>query len=187
MSDDRTRWNHRHTGTRPADPSPFLLEVAELLPTSGAALDVAGGTGRNALWLAQRGMDVTIVDVSEVALDIAGREATARGLTLTTRALDLRMAPPPEGPWNLVLMVHYLQRPLIAELAARLVPGGVLVCEIATVRTLERSDRPPRRFLLSERRLPLLTGGLETLEWREEWTTHDRHVARYVGRRSPPS
>ena len=58
-------------------PGPVLVESGDLLPDSGIVLDVAGGTGRNALWLAAAGLTVTLVDVSEVALDIARTEAVA--------------------------------------------------------------------------------------------------------------
>lgn len=182
MDDDRARWNHRHAGAGVGDPSPFLLEVADMLPEEGRALDVAGGTGRHALWLAERGLDATLVDVSDVGLETARREAGRRGVTLTTLRLDLRADRVPVGPWDVILVFHYLHRPLLPELTEMLVPGGLMVCEIATVRNLERHDRPPRRFLLSEGRLAALTGGLETVVWTEEWT-EDRHLARYVGRR----
>jgi 2-polyprenyl-3-methyl-5-hydroxy-6-metoxy-1,4-benzoquinol methylase len=64
---ERERWNRRYaTGDRVhalAMPSEFLVaEVADLAP--GAALDLACGTGRNAVWLAQRGWRVTAVDFS---------------------------------------------------------------------------------------------------------------------------
>ena len=183
MDDDRARWNHRHSGSGVGDPSPFLLDAADLLPESGRALDVAGGTGRHALWLARRGLDVTLVDVSDVALATASREASRLGVTLTPVCVDLRVRPIPPGPWDVILVFHYLQIPLLTDLADSLAPGGFLVCEIATVRNLQRHARPPRRFLLSEGRLPALTGGLETVMWSEGWTGDDRHLARYVGRR----
>lgn len=183
MVGDRARWNDRHADRPLGEPSPFLLEVADLLPEQGTALDLAGGSGRNALWLADRGLAVTLVDVSDVALEMAAAEAARRDVPLTTLRLDLQTRPPPPGPWDVVTVFHYLHRPLLAEVADLLRPGGLFVCEIATVRTLERRDRPPRRFLLPERRLPSLTAGLETVEWREEWTDDDRHLARYVGRR----
>ena len=65
MSDaDRTKWNDRYSrrATRlPLDePAEFLVSLVDQLPATGRALDVAGGTGRNAIWLAQRGLDVTL-------------------------------------------------------------------------------------------------------------------------------
>ena len=65
---DRERWNARYLEeAETPPPSPFLLALDGVLPRRGRALDVAGGSGRNALWLARRGLDVTLADVSDVA------------------------------------------------------------------------------------------------------------------------
>ena len=98
-ADDRERWNARYRDEDAiADPSPFLSALDALLPRRGRALDVAGGSGRNALWLARRGLDVTLADVSDVALERAVREARLRGLALETLQVDLEAAPLPRGP-----------------------------------------------------------------------------------------
>jgi tellurite methyltransferase len=71
---DRERWNARYREEAAIPPpSPFLVGLDALLPRTGRALDVAGGPGRHALWLARRGLDVTLADVSDVALEVAGR------------------------------------------------------------------------------------------------------------------
>lgn len=50
---DREKWNARYREEGPpSPPSPFLVGLDDLLPRRGRALDVAGGTGRHALWLA---------------------------------------------------------------------------------------------------------------------------------------
>src|SRR5690242_19763895 len=74
--DDRLRWNGKHAARVGDDlsPEPFLLEcLHELarrgLPRDPTALDVACGTGRHARALAERGFDVTAVDVSDVAVE----------------------------------------------------------------------------------------------------------------------
>ena len=69
---DRLYWNQRfgeegwHT-----EPSTFLLSLDAILPYSGTALDIAGGPGRNALWLAERGLDTTLLDISDTGLGMA--------------------------------------------------------------------------------------------------------------------
>ena len=49
------------------EPTYFLRDVTRLLPTQGTALAVADGAGRNGVWLARHGLDVTSVDVSPTA------------------------------------------------------------------------------------------------------------------------
>src|SRR4051794_41724500 len=80
---DREKWDERYRARAPAaEPSPSLVGLESFLPRSGHALDLAGGAGRNSLWLAGRGLDVTLVDVSPVALEIASDRAAAAGLAL---------------------------------------------------------------------------------------------------------
>ncbi|MCU4740013.1 class I SAM-dependent methyltransferase [Natronoglomus mannanivorans] len=50
------------------------------LPERGHVLDVGGAAGRYSVWLADRGYDVTLVDISETQLDIAREKCTERGL-----------------------------------------------------------------------------------------------------------
>jgi tellurite methyltransferase len=180
---DRDRWNSRYAGK--ADrlpPSPFLPELDGLLPRRGRALDVAGGSGRHALWLARRGLHVTLADVSDVALGQAAAAARAEGLPLTTLQLDLEAAPPPPGPWDLVLCTYFLHRPLLAAVGAILAPGGLLVVAHATRKNLERHPRPGPAHLLGEGELPGLVPGLEILRFLEGWSEAGRHEARLVAR-----
>src|SRR5205807_1034082 len=74
--DEKTLWNRKYTAGShvSVDPDPFLVSAySEFLAgtTPGRALDVAGGVGRHALWLAQRGWNVRLVDVSEVGINLA--------------------------------------------------------------------------------------------------------------------
>jgi tellurite methyltransferase len=74
--DEKTRWNRKYVegSHTSAEPDPFLLSAySEFLAetTPGHALDVAGGVGRHALWLAERRWKVKLVDVSEVGIDLA--------------------------------------------------------------------------------------------------------------------
>lgn len=182
---DRERWDARWAADHhAAGAAPAWLDAlpADLLPRSGRALDVASGSGRVALWLARRGLDVCAVDVSPVALARAAEAALARGLRLETRACDLESEPLPSGPWRLISCVQYLQRGLFPAFTAALEPGGLLVCEIATRRNLERHARPSARFLLEEGELPGLCAPLEPVWWREGWH-EDRALARIVARK----
>jgi tellurite methyltransferase len=184
---DRDRWNARHADERDAQPpSPFLVSLDPVLPRTGRALDVAGGAGRHALWLARRGLAVTLADVSDVALARAAQEARASGVSLETLEYDLEASPLPAGPWDVILCFYFLHRPLFAAMARALAPGGWLVFAHATRRNLERHPRPGPRHVLEDGELPSLVAGLglETVRYDEGWLESGRHEARLVARRA---
>ena len=181
--DDRRRWNSRYReqgGTR--EPSAFLRSLEDRLPRTGRVLDVAGGTGQDALWLARRGLDVTLLDISEVALEKAAESARAAGVPLRTLRLDVETEPLPPGPFELVLCLNFLWRPLFAALPQVLAPGGLLVFAQPTRSNLQRHAHPSARFLLEEGELPGLLQGLELVSLSEGWTEEGRHEARVVAR-----
>ena len=183
---DRARWDARyrdHGPERGGDPSPFLVALDDLLPRRGRALDLAGGAGRNACWLARRGLDVTIADVSPAGLELARAAAAAAGVTLRLVETDLETDPLPGGSYELIVSIDFLCRPLFAAFPAALVSGGLLVYSQPTRANLERHPRPTARFLLQEGELRSLVGDLEILRYEEGWFG-DRHEARVVARKS---
>ncbi len=181
---DRERWDRRYAeGSHTGEAEPDWFDaLGDLLPRGGSALDVASGAGRVACGLARRGLDVLAVDVSPVGLDLARERAERAGLRIETRVLDLAAEPLPAGPWELISCFAYLQRELFPALCRALAPRGVLVCEIPTVRNLERHARPGRRFLLDEGELLRLIDPLEVC-WQQEGWVGDRALARVVARR----
>ena len=173
---DRDKWNARwRERGAPGEPAAVLTAIADHLPSRGRALDAAGGAGRHALWLKARGLTVTLVDVSEVAVSLA-RQA---GID-DARVWDLEEQGVPPGPWDLILSFHYLHRPLYAAYAAALAPGGTLVVVQPTKRNLERHEKPPADFCLDEGELPRLVPGLRVIRYDEDWLEEGRHEARLV-------
>lgn len=170
---DRERWDERHLsalGREPEDPDPFAASALERLPTpaEGAALDLACGTGRHALELARRGWLVAAWDVSPVALEILRKRASMRRLLVATREVDLTGAHPlrpPRVPFDLVLVVDYLERSLLPGLAELVRPGGHLV--YATFTSDHPGEHPSRRFRLERGELARGVPGFTTL-WQEE-------------------
>jgi len=131
---DRAEWDRRYAGSEllwSAKPNRFLVaEVSELAP--GRALDLACGEGRNAVWLAERGWQVTGVDFSEVAIEKARRLASARKVEVEWLVADLLQFQLPSEAFELVLL-FYLQLPAgerqrIVRASARAVaPGGTFL------------------------------------------------------------
>ena len=183
---DRDHWNERYAERPwPTDPSPWLIANARFLAIPGRALDIAGGTGRNAIWLAARGWDVTITDVSSVAIDLAVTRARSFDITLRTLETDLNHGDLPTGPWDAIMLFHYLDRALFSAFVDLLEPRGTVIGSLATVRNLERNSRPPLPYLLDEGELPRLLQGLELVEYDESWES-GHHDARFVARRQAP-
>lgn len=182
--EERQRWNARYAGQSGLpEPSPFLRSLADQLPRAGRALDVAGGAGHDALWLARRGLDVTLVDISDVALERAARAAHEACVSLRTQRLDMEAEPLPPGPYDVVLCFNYLWRPFFAEVPQRLAPGGLFLFAQPTRSNLERHAHPSARFLLEDGELPRLVQGLEVLSYTECWTAEGRHEARLLATR----
>ena len=188
MPDDEgtvARWNARYLGgDAPSGPSPVVLPLLEDLP-AGRALDVAGGAGRHAIWLAQRGWDVLLVDAAEVGLRLAGRRAHEAQVTLRVLQRDLAADPLPTGPFDLVVVVAFLDHDVLDAVPEVLAPGGRLVFVHPTTTNLERHDRPPRRFLLEPGEMARIGDrlGLEVEVCDEAWWPDDRHQARLRARR----
>jgi tellurite methyltransferase len=121
-----TKWNERYRASHDdlPIPLPFFVEcVSSLKP--GKALDIACGTGRHAIWLAEHGWQVTAIDGSDVAIELL----RARGLEIETRvedieAQDFRL---PGEDYELIVDTFFLHRPLFLQIKAKLRPGGVVV------------------------------------------------------------
>ena len=190
MDGDRERWNSkwRERAGELETESPFLRKHATHLPARGKALDIAGGAGRNSIWLARRGLDVTLVDISDVALDKAERRAAAAGLTSRLKVVhhDLDRELPFAPLFDLVLVFHYLNRARRDDYANLLQAGGTLVALQPTVRNLERHAKPSRAYLveLGEMASWVRELGMDTVVAFEDWTDDGRHEAAVIAKRA---
>jgi len=131
---DRRKWDARYRDGSYAGrehPSAFLAEWEPRLP-HGRALDVACGAGRNSLFLATTGRQVDAVDISASGLERGRQAAARRGLRIGWQQADLEADGGnalPAGPYDLIVVVRYVNRELWPRLIERLAPGGVLLCE----------------------------------------------------------
>lgn len=186
---DAFEWDSRYSGTETMwseEPNVFLVEkVADLEP--GRALDLGCGEGRNALWLAERGWDVTAVDFSSVAIARGRRWAERRGVTVDFRAADVIDFEPEPGGYDLVI-VFYLQLPhgevrkVLENASKALAPGGSILVVAHDLDNLERGHGgPPTADVLYT--ADLVTGALEGLEVVEAGQA-DRIVATPDGERT---
>ena len=188
MTDDpaAARWDARYAaGDAPTEPSAFVVSQGDRLPSAGTALDVAGGAGRHAVWLARSGLDVTVVDVSAEGLRVAERRARAAGCGLRVLQRDLAQESLPPGPFDVVLVHAFLDHDVLDQVPHVLAPGGWFLFAQATVTNLDRQARPPRRYLLERGEMARIAArlGLEVLECSEAWRDSARHEAHLVARR----
>jgi SAM-dependent methyltransferase len=185
-SDERARWDQRWAEERdlPRSVPSWVAELADELPRSGRGLDVAAGAGRLAVFMARRGLDVEAVDISPVGLALAREAARDEGLKLKTVVRDLVTEGLPEGSFDVVACFHYRQADLFPSLREALRPGGVLLAEVETVRTLDRTPKvdTARRPLAEPNELLRAAEGLEVVFYREAFFG-DRALARLCARK----
>ncbi len=131
---DSSEWDRRYSGRElvwTSEANRFLVREAEGL-APGRAIDLACGEGRNAVWLAERGWQVTGVDFSAVGLDKARALAAARGVEAEWIVADLLDYQPAPEAFDLVI-VFYLQVPevqrtaILTRAAGAVAPGGTFV------------------------------------------------------------
>jgi tellurite methyltransferase len=170
----------------PADraPSSWLLSNVDLIPREGRALDVACGRGRHALFLAERGWAVRAVDRDARSIAALRAEADRRGLPLRAEVLDLEAGEADLGrdAYGLIVVVHYLHRPLFPALIRALAPGGLLIYETFTVDQARRGKPTNPDFLLQHGELQERLESLTIMREREG-TFEGRDVAAVVARK----
>jgi SAM-dependent methyltransferase len=165
--------------------SSWLTGHADLVPLSGDALDVASGRGRNALWLAERGLRTLAVDRDADSVRALNEDAARAGLPLRAEVIDLENGSTEieRGSRDLIVVVHYLHRPLLPSLIEALRPGGVLVYETFTGAQAARGKPTNPAFLLEPGELFELVRPLEILA-RREGDFEGRMIASVVARRT---
>ena len=165
-------------------PARWLTDHAHLLPTSGTALDVACGRGRHALWLAERGLSVRAIDRDGDVLEALRAEAQRRGLHISAEQHDLESGNPglDVGTADVIVVVHYLHRPLFPALISALRPRGLLIYETFTHRQALRGKPTNPAFLLASGELMQLVQPLEVVVSREG-VFDDRDVASVVAKK----
>lgn len=169
-------WNERYSkpgfafGTEPND---FLASVANQIPI-GPVLTLGEGEGRNAVFLAGLGYEVTAVDQSEVGLAKALRLAKENGTQIEACKADLGNFDIQPGAWaGIVSIFCHLQSairvPLYAAVVRGLRPGGLFVLESYTPQQCGRGTGGPSTpdLMLTLDKLSAELAGLELLHAQE--------------------
>lgn len=171
MSTDRERWNAKFLAgeAQLLEPDSLLVEASARL-SPGCALDLAGGAGRHALWLAQRGWAVTLADVSDEGLAIGAQRGKQAGVEMATRceSADATLAWAAAGHrFNLIAVFLCLLRDQFPALPHALAPGGILVYKTYTSEHLRYTEGHSLRTALHPGELGATFPTLKTVLYRE--------------------
>ncbi|WP_455379646.1 dihydroneopterin aldolase [Petrachloros mirabilis] len=169
---DRSRFAHLAEHKGPA-PSRFLTQQLNRL-SKGRVLDVACGSGRHALYLADHGFDVTAIDRDADSLGKLAETANRHHLqNLTVKQVDLERTTEdrpefPSNSYDTIIVCFYLHRPLFPWLINALKPNGTLLYETFTIDNYFRRGHPRRwEFCLTHNELLRLTSSLRVLYYDE--------------------
>lgn len=169
-------WDQRYSSETYAygtEPNGFLAAMFENLP-NGRVLCLGEGEGRNAVWLAQQGREVTAMDASEVGLKKARRLAEARDAKITTVQADLADFDIEPRHWNVIVSIFChlppeLRRDVHRRCVKGLRPGGVILLEAYTPAQLDyQTGGPPTAdMMMDAQSLHTELAGLEFLRLQE--------------------
>lgn len=155
-----TFWDERYDGADYVfgqEPNVWMAENEGLFKEGMTALLPGDGEGRNGVWLAERGLDVTSIDASPVGVEKARLLATARGVEFDIQLADLRNWEAPTGEYDLLVSAFLHVGPddratIHRKLAQTLKPGGLLLLEGFTTDHLGYGKGGPKdtRMLFTE-------------------------------------
>ena len=177
-----SRWDSRYRENPILkDPSFFLCEHYKHFPPAGTVVDVAGGNGQNAIWLANHGFSTTLLDVSSVALTQAQEHAKKEKVSIECQQHDLETQSMPMGrKWDGVFLQLFLDRALVRTIPESLNLGGVFLFAHPTQTNLEKHEHPSERFLLKDGEIHTLVDQLQSMRIihiDEAWRSSGRHEA----------
>lgn len=131
------------------EPNVFLAEAQKKLQLSGEALAIAEGEGRNAVFLAEQGMNVTTWDYAESGLNKTRKLAEERGVNVKTELVDLNEANWKNDEWDEIICIygHFpkkLREKTLAGIKKAVKPGGYFVTEVYSHYQLPYESGGPR-------------------------------------------
>jgi len=171
----------------PFGPAAWLVGNADLLPPGGSVLDVACGRGRHALLMASAGYDVRAIDRDDVKVATLRQDAASLSLRLDAETVDLEGSVDlGQETYDVILVFHYLHRPLFGALARALRRGGLLLYETFTTAQAATGHPKNPAYLLEPGELPRLVAPLD-VERQREGHFEGRWIASVAARRGRSS
>lgn len=174
--DQRKHWNQKYAESPShwLEPDAFLPwafseYILPTFPRGGTALDLAGGAGRHAIWLAKRRWEVTLIDISDTGVEQARQNAGPLASQIHFVVDDLTQFQASQTRFDVVMVFFYLERQIFPEIVKALKPGGLLIYKTHTVvqAKLAKGTKNLANMLQSEE-LRKLAAGLRVLHYREQ-------------------
>lgn len=133
--DSKSEWDRAYS--RPSfifgkAPAKFLAENFDYLPDNAKVLDMGMGEGRNAVFLAQKGHQVTGVDISSVAIKKSRMLAKEFGVKVKGIVATLNKYKIPENSFDAIICFYFVDRSLVQKMKKWLKPGGLIIYEAYT-------------------------------------------------------
>ncbi|QIZ75451.1 class I SAM-dependent methyltransferase [Ferrimonas lipolytica] len=174
-----------HTSNQPSQLLVDQLEQFRQLP-SGPILDLACGSGRNGLALAQAGHPLWFTDANKEALARVEHQLTALGTTAVIWHQDLEDGHNPFAgkQFAAVIGFNYLHRELFPWLIDAVKPGGLVIYETFTIKQAEIGRPSNPAFLLKPNELKQFFASWQILHYVEgKQANPDRYSAQLVARK----
>lgn len=165
------RYQNTQIGSTPA--AQVLSENQHLLPARGVALELACGTGANAILLARRGLQTQAWDLSPVVIEKLNRYAAQQGLPIQAAVHDVMSTAPAPECFDVIVVSHFLERSLGPAIVTALKPGGLLFYQTFIRDRVGAGGPDNPEFRLANNELLRLFTGLRVLVYREEGSVGD--------------
>lgn len=146
-------------------PSELLTKWIGRIPR-GKALDLACGTGRNSFFLAEKGYEVTAIDISPTAIELARSQAIEKGLKIHWTVADLDSFKIP-GKYDAILSFFYVNKGIVPDIVKSLNRGGILIYQGHLEPPVPPEEHYQQRFRFKPGELKELFKDLKVLYYEE--------------------
>ncbi len=186
--DIELKWDSIYKNTDDPHVADVLKQNDYLLPAKGLALDLACGLGANALFLAEKEMEVQAWDISSLALNKLQQNAQKKSLKIVIKKVFIKPESLPKNTFDVIVLAHFLDRSLCNAIMGALKSGGLLFYQTYVREKIDLNGPNNPAFLLARNELLQLFSPMTVLVYRENSLVGDlergeRNEALFVGQK----
>jgi tellurite methyltransferase len=166
------------------EPDRLIIELTNMLKPEGSILDLGSGEGRNAVFLAKKGFDVTAVDISENGIMKTRKLAETHDVQINTHISDIIEFISKSPKYDAILCMNILQfidaekiRPAIDSIKEKTLPNGfnVIASFVAENENMKEQARSRNMYLFDKGELKKFYDGWKLFEYREFFGPVETH------------